>query len=93
MSLKILSERSKERFMSQDPFVYGEHANVLGQRMKFLEHPTQGDTAPVYALVEADGSDYLVNTDFYDVEDLLDPEYEVVIFDGQAMCGWELAES
>lgn len=87
-----LIEKSKDKLMAMNPTEYGTHVNVLGQKTTFLEHPIHGDGSEVLALIEADDTTYLVNTDFFDTEDLTNPEYEVLIWEGRPICGFEFME-
>ena len=89
--MDVKSAKYMEKFMNENPTTLAEHTNVLGQKVTFLEHPRLGDDTTVFALIEAEGESYLVDTDFYEIE--TSPDYEPIIVDGQAVCGWELMDA
>lgn len=90
-----------EVFMSHEPTKLGSITNQLGQLVEFYEHPTMGDTAPVYAKI----NDVLANTGAYDLGDffmqeempaldgtvmVVDSEYNPILTDdGEVMCYFE----
>jgi hypothetical protein len=68
-----MSEVSKlDRFLARDPYLFME---IEGY--KLWEHPTYGDTAPIYMSTPGGR---LINTGFYDLGDFLDPT------EGLALC-------
>ena len=73
--------------MSHEPTLLGSVTNQLGQAVEFYEHPTMGDTAPVYAKID----DVVINTGAYDTDDFhLDSEYNPILTnDGEVMCYFE----
>lgn len=63
--MKTLSDNAKVAFMGHNPTKLKELKNAQGQLCEFFEHPTKGDEAAVYVLIEG----YLANTGFYDLGD------------------------
>lgn len=89
--MNFTSKNFQDSFMSQDPFKMGEYTNNIGQLIEFYEHPTRGDEACVYALIEG----HLINTGFMDLDDMIADhgEYTPKIIYGNLYAGRYLVES
>lgn len=76
-----------DKLMVQDPTVYGQMVNSLGQKIEFVEHPTRGDEAQVICVChELKLASY---SSFYDTEDMEQDhqEYEPSFVDGKFLIG------
>ena len=64
------------KLMSEEPTLYGEMVNSLGQKIEFVEHPYKGDEYPVIAVCRE--LKLASATDFWDLDDMLadHKEYE-----------------
>lgn len=78
------SETYTAKFMANNPTVLDTKVNSIGQTCTFLEHPTMGEDACVYVLVDG----ILADTEFYDVDQPSD--YEPILKDGVIACAFEI---
>ena len=64
------------KLMSEEPTLYGEMVNSLGQKIEFVEHTYKGDEYPVIAVCRE--LKLASATDFWDLDDMLadHKEYE-----------------
>ena len=83
--MTIYGKNFTENFMAQNPYVLGTHVNRLGQLITFYEHPTRGDEAFVYGMIDG----ILFNTGFMDLDDMTAEhgEYTPEIEKGALWCG------
>lgn len=96
----LMALADTKKFMSYCPTLLDSMTNQLGQRVEFYEHPTLGDSAPVYAKID----NIVANTGFYDLGDffmqeevpvldgtsiVIDSEYNPVLHNGEVMCHGE----
>ena len=72
--MSIYTVAQVEKFMSHNPTLLAEYGEY-----KLWEHPTRGDTAPIYMSTP---SGKLINTGFYDLGDFGDSGDP----DGLALC-------
>lgn len=72
-----------DKFMSKNPTVLATKVNIEGQTCTYYEHPTQGEDACVYVMIDG----VLADTDFYDVDQPED--YEPILKDGVIACKFE----
>ena len=71
-----------EKLLKNNPTIYEEFINSLGQKITFVEYPTRGDSAPVICIChELKLASY---SDFFELDDMLAPhkEYEPLFMDG-----------
>jgi hypothetical protein len=81
---------SYKKLMDLKPTSYGKMTNSLGQEIEFLEHPTQGDMAPIIvACHDLELADY---SDFFETDDMEADhgEYEPVFKAGKLYMGYQL---
>ena len=77
------------RLMLSEPTELGSMVNSKGQLVKFYEHPTKGDEAPI--IVSFDNLGFAFHSDFFDTADMEEiGDYEQVLVGGQLKCGYEL---
>lgn len=77
------------KLMELNPTELDDFTNYLGQKMVFLEHPTQGDSYPV--IVAFPEEKLAFNSGFYDTDDFyLGSDYEPVLVDGVMKARWEI---
>ena len=67
--MHICGERYTKEFLQSNPTILETYTNKHGQVITFYEHPTKGDSAPIYATIDAHPH-ILINTSFYDVSDM-----------------------
>ena len=78
-----------EKLMAAKPTIYDTITNCLGQKIDLMEHPSQGDLAPVIAVSHE--LKLASDTDFFDTEDLHEgSDYNPIFKDGKLMCEFEL---
>ena len=76
-----------EKLTALNPFIYTTFTNSLGQKIKIVEHPIQGDESPVIVVCdELKLADY---SDFYETGEIdeVGGEYEVGFVDGKLAHG------
>lgn len=73
-----------------EPTVYEEYTNSQGQKIKFVEHPTQGDLYPV--IIMFDEQKCAVCSDFFDTDDMAfeGSDYEPIYQHGKMNFAFEL---
>lgn len=80
-----MKKMNTAKILALNPTLLKEVTNQLGQVVKFYEHPTQGDLAPVLALIEGE----VVCTDFFDTDDFYEnSEYLPVMQHGEIECAF-----
>lgn len=76
-----------ENLIKNNPTIYEEFTNSLGQKITFVEHPLKGDEAPVICIChELKLASY---SDFFELDDMLasHKEYEPVFVNGEFQHG------
>jgi len=76
-----------KKLMEAEPTVYGEIVNSLGQSIRLVEHPYDGDSYPIIAV--CDELALAASTDFFDLDDMLAEhnEYEPSFQNGKLFIG------
>lgn len=73
--MHVCGERYTKDFLQGDPTILGTYKNKHAQTITFYEHPTKGDTAPIYATIDTQPH-LLINTGFYEVDDMVQDHEE-----------------
>ena len=78
---------SYKKLMNLNPTSYGDITNSKGQIIDFVEHPTQGDGAPVICVCHK--LELAAYSGFFETDDMEadHKEYEPSFEDGQLMIG------
>lgn len=77
------------RLKALQPTIYKELVNHEGQKIQLVEHPIQGDTAPVVVMFP--DLEQCAFTDFWDAEDFYTgSEYLPVYQHGTILSAWEV---
>ena len=82
---------NSKKFLDLDPTELDSFTNLVGQKVRFLEHPTRGDEAPVYGEING----VVFDTEFYDTEDMSynDSDYSpLMLADGSVVCSFEIRD-
>jgi hypothetical protein len=76
-----------KKLMAEQPTIYHEMVNSLGQSIKLVEHPFEGDEYPIIAVCDELG--LAASTDFFDLDDMLadHKEYEPTFQNGKLFIG------
>ena len=83
----VKSDAYKTKFFAHHPSKIGGMINTKLQHVEFFEHPTQGDEAPVFGVI--DGT--LFNTGFFDLDDMAQGlEFEPIRIGNDIKCRFEL---
>lgn len=82
--MKTKTTEYAAKFMANNPTVLDTKINSVGQTCTFYEHPTLGEDACVYVMIDG----ILADTDFYDVDQPSD--YEPILKDGEIACAFEI---
>jgi len=78
-----------KNLMEQEPTVYEEMINQIGQKVQFVEHPTKGEDYPVIAVFPE--YEKAVVTNFFDCSDFyIDSDYNPCIVDDKVIEHYEL---
>ncbi len=80
-----------QKFLDLNPYELDSFKNLVGQRVRFLEHPTRGDEAPVYGEING----VIFDTEFFDTEDMShnDSDYApLMLADGSVVCSYEIRD-
>lgn len=75
--------------MALNPLEYCKFTNQRGQTVRLLEHPLKGGDAPIYGEING----VVFDTEFYDCEDMTDPDSEyapILLEDGTVACYFEV---
>jgi hypothetical protein len=87
--MRVISNAQK--FLDLNPMELDSFKNLVGQRVRFLEHPTRGDGAPVYGEING----VVFDTEFFDTEDMSynDSDYSpLMLADGSVVCSYEIRD-
>ncbi len=82
---------NSKKFLDLNPTELDSFKNLVGQRVRFLEHPTRGDEAPVYGEING----VVFDTEFFDTEDMSynDSDYSpLMLADGSVVCSYEIRD-
>lgn len=92
--MKQLSERQVFAMFDLLPLELAAITNLLGQSVRFLEHPTLGDSSPVLVHIEENGVNYVCISDFYETTDMAEVEdYQPLLVEGKIISFYEAPES
>lgn len=73
--MHICGETYTKDFLKSNPTILETYKNKHAQTITFYEHPTKGDSAPVYATIDTHPN-LLINTGFYEVDDMIQDNEE-----------------
>tara|TARA_R110000868_G_scaffold96843_4_gene266318 strand:- start:1842 stop:2102 length:261 start_codon:yes stop_codon:yes gene_type:complete len=81
--------KNAQKFLALEPLEYMRFINQRGQTVRLLEHPLRGCDAPIYGEING----VVFDTEFYDHEDMTDPNSEyapILLEDGTVYCYFEI---
>ena len=87
--MRVISNAQK--FLALNPTELDSFTNLVGQKVRLLEHPTRGDEAPIYG--EIDG--VVFDTEFFDTDDMTYPDSDyapLLLADGSVVCSYEITK-
>ncbi|HLT86461.1 MAG TPA: hypothetical protein VKZ57_02660 [Sphingobacterium sp.] len=92
--MKHLSQNQIASIFALSPFELDTMTNSLGQKVRFLEHPTQGDSYPVLIHIHEEGTDHVCISEFFETYDMTEiDDYTPLLVNGKIVMAFEAEQN